>query len=379
MTTEKLYYNDSKLSHFESEVISCERSGDRYAVVLDKTAFFPEEGGQYADTGILGGASVLDVKIKDGVITHYTDAPLSGKVTGELDFCERYAKMQCHTGEHIVSGLINKHYGLNNVGFHLGHDDVTLDFDGVLDDEDLAKIEALANRAVWDNIEVRAEFPEPEVLKTLEYRSKLELTENVRIVTIEGIDVCACCAPHVERTGEIGVIKLLDMIHYKGGVRIHMLCGKRALEDYDDRHKKCRAISQKLSVKQSLVCDGVDRLFAECDTLKGELATIKRSILEEKIAKLTHTDNNIVVFESILGAELMREYAKAASEYTDGVCAVFISKAENEYTFILCSKNAVTELFNSFKEKFGARGGGNPLMISGKVKANESELREFFK
>ena len=379
MTTEKLYYNDSKLSHFESEVISCERSGDRYAVILDKTAFFPEEGGQYADTGVLGGARVLDVKIKDGIITHYTDAPLSGKVAGEIDFRERYAKMQCHTGEHIVSGLINKLYGLNNVGFHLGHDDVTLDFDGVLDDEDLAKIEVLANRAVWDNIEVRAEFPEPEVLETLEYRSKLELTENVRIVTIEGIDVCACCAPHVERTGEIGVIKLLDMIHYKGGVRIHMLCGARALADYGDRYKKCRAISQKLSVKQSLVCEGVDRLFAEANSLKAEISALKHKMLDEKIASLSPSNGNIVVFEKVLTADLMREYAKAATEYTEGVCAVFVEKGEGEYTFILSSKSPVSDLLAGFKEKFGARGGGNPLMISGNVKANESELREFFK
>lgn len=379
--TEKLYYTDQKLSKFEGTVVSCEAAGERgYAVILDRTAFFPEKGGQYADTGTISGKKVTYVSEKDGIITHFTDGCFSvgDKVWCELDFDARYAKMQCHSGEHIVSGIMLKLFGLNNVGFHLGHDDVTLDFDGVIDEDTLNRVEMLANRAVWDNLRIRAEFPSAEELKKLDYRSKLELSENVRIVTVEGIDVCACCAPHVERTGEIGAIKLFDMTHYKGGVRIHMLCGSLALLDYRDRYEKCRAISNLLSVKQSAVESGVQRLLGERDALKSELSNMRKLMLEEKLAALTPTACNIVVFEKVLDADHMREYAKTATEFTSGLCAVFINKGEQEYSFIIASKSTVKPVFEKMKEKFIARGGGNDTLISGVISAGEGEIREFF-
>ncbi len=376
MKTEKLYYSNQMLQKFNACVLSCEKSGGNFAVILDKTAFFPEEGGQYSDTGVIDGVRVFDVRENDGIITHFTDCEVKvGKiVTCELDFEARYTKMQCHSGEHVVSGIVSRLYGFNNSGFHLGHDDVTLDFDGVLDEDALLRVEGLANRAVWDNLEICTSFPTPQELKALEYRSKLELTSDVRIVTIDGIDVCACCAPHVARTGEIGLIKLFDMIHYKGGVRIHMHCGLKALEDYKDRYKKCRQISNLLSVKQSLVAEGVKRLLDERDALKAELAGVKRRLLEEKIALLEKQDENIVVFENVLGIEHMREYAKEACKYTNGVCAVFCKKSEGEYSFVLTAITSAKPVFDKLKESFACRGGGSETMLSGVISAGKDEI-----
>ena len=238
--TEKLFYQDSHRSTFTAIVQEVRPSGNGYEIILDRTAFFPEGGGQSSDTGSLGGVSVSDVQEIDGKIIHYTDGPLveGTEVEGCIDWTERFSKMQQHTGEHIVSGLIHKIYGYHNVGFHLGTDSVTLDFNGVVPKEKLHEIEQLANEAVAKNLPVQVLYPTDEELSKISYRSKIEIEGQVRIVVIDGYDVCACCAPHVKQTGEIGLIKLVGMQNYKGGVRISMLCGFRALEDYYQKEKK---------------------------------------------------------------------------------------------------------------------------------------------
>ena len=233
--TEKLFYNDSHLSKFTAMVLECEpyeKKEGCYAVELDRTAFFPEGGGQYADTGKLKDAKVSDVREKNGRILHITDQPFEAGeiVEGEIDWETRFMKMQQHTGEHIVSGIVHARYGFNNVGFHLGTEDCTMDFDGEISKEALQEIELEANRAVWKNLTIEVSYPSKEELEELDYRSKIEIEGQVRIVSVPGYDICACCAPHVERTGEIGMIKLVNMQRYKGGVRVTMLCGSRACE-----------------------------------------------------------------------------------------------------------------------------------------------------
>lgn len=202
--TKKLYDLDSHLSVFSAQVLACDPAGEgRWQVLLDQTAFFPEGGGQLPDQGTLDQANVLDVQESGPDILHTTDAPLTvgTSVTGTLDWPLRFRRMQCHSGEHIVSGTAHSLYGCTNVGFHLGENEVILDFDKELSQEQLDTIETIANQVIWENRPVLAEYPDPAVLRDLEYRSKLDLTENVRIVTIPGCDVCACCAPHVNAPG----------------------------------------------------------------------------------------------------------------------------------------------------------------------------------
>ena len=251
MTT-KLYEEDSHLREFSARVLDCRKEGDGWAVILDRTAFFPEGGGQEGDRGELENVRVLDTRIRDGEILHLTDGPLEPGSTavGRLDWDLRFRRMQDHSGEHIVSGLVYQKYGYNNVGFHLGDGEVTLDFSGELTGPQLEEIELLANRAVTANLPVQTWYPDEEELAATEYRSKLDLTENVRLVRIPGIDTCACCAPHVKRTGEIGLIKILDFMRHRGGVRVHILCGMDALADYGARYRVTREISALLSAKQ---------------------------------------------------------------------------------------------------------------------------------
>ena len=231
MFTEKLYYTDSHMFEFTATVLDCRDTPKGPALILDRTVFFPEGGGQQADTGSFGGVNILDVHEKDGEILHYCDRPLPAGETaeGRIDAEQRLVRMQNHSGEHVVSGLAHQLYGCENVGFHMGEDFVTIDFDRELSWEQLMEIEERANRVVRDDLPVLCTFPEPEELKNLEYRSKLELTENVRIVEIPGTDCCACCAPHVKHTGEIGLIKVLESERHRGGVRLNLACGMLAL------------------------------------------------------------------------------------------------------------------------------------------------------
>ena len=246
--TEKLFYEDSHRTEFTAKVISCEEAKDGFCVVLDQTAFFPEGGGQYADTGILGNTEVTDVHEKNDVIFHSVTAPLEvgSIVSGKINWKERFEKMQQHTGEHIVSGIVHERFGYNNVGFHLGADYCTMDFDGPISKAQLKEIETEANEAVYRNLEVEVLYPSKEELKDMDYRSKIEIEGQVRIVKIPGYDVCACCAPHVKTTGEIGAVKLVSMVSYKGGERITMLCGRRAMRDYEKKDAMTKEISTML-------------------------------------------------------------------------------------------------------------------------------------
>ena len=186
--TERLYYEDAHMRTFTARVASCAPGKHGFDVVLDRTCFYPEGGGQAGDTGLLGGVRVTDTHERDGEVVHYCESPLEvgAEVAGEIDWDARFERMQLHSGEHILSGLAHKHFGYENVGFHMGADFVTIDFNGMLDDAQLAMLEREANEAVWQDLPVEVTYPSPEELKTIPYRSKKELTGQVRIVTIPG-------------------------------------------------------------------------------------------------------------------------------------------------------------------------------------------------
>jgi alanyl-tRNA synthetase len=282
MTTVKLFEQDSHLKCFTATVQACmpaEAGGaePRWEVALNQTAFFPEGGGQAADIGSLGAARVLDVREENGRILHLVDAPLTpgGMVAGKIDWDHRFPLMQLHSGEHIVSGLVRKHHGFDNVGFHMGTDVVTIDFNGALTEAELAAIETLTNEAIFANLPVAGRYPEPVLLKELAYRSKREIDGAVRVVSIPGCDDCACCGVHVKRTGEIGLVKLLSSRRYKGGTRVEMVAGRMALRDYDARHRQITAISVALSAKPLETAQAVARLQGEVEALRHELAGIR--------------------------------------------------------------------------------------------------------
>ncbi len=378
--TEKLYYIDSHIHSFEAVVTSCEVYKDHYAVTLDRTAFFPEGGGQPGDTGYIGETGVFDTHEKNGEVLHMTKTEIAvgTRFPCEIDWERRFRFMQNHSGEHIVSGITHKLYGYENVGFHMNGGLVTIDFDGELTDGQLRDIELRANRAVWENVEIKTYFPKPDELYRYHYRSKLELTENVRLVEVTGYDLCACCAPHVYRTGEIGTIKLLDSMRHRGGVRINMVCGISALEDMRDKYDNVSAISVMLSAKQNETARAVERLKGEKEKLAGEKNEINRRILQYKIAELRPA-YNICIFENGMDMVNLRELVNAGTELAENICAAFCGDDENGYNYIIAGKNTDMKTEGrKINEALNGRGGGKGSMIQGSCKAPRDVIEKYF-
>ncbi len=378
--TKKLFYTDSFCKEFDATVLACKETNGHFAILLDQTAFFPEGGGQVGDSGELGDTEVFDTQETEGEIWHYTYTPLAvgEKVHGVLDFAKRFRRMQCHSGEHILSGLLHSLYGVNNVGFHLGENDVTIDIDRILTTEELLAAETQANEAVAKDLPVHAWFPDAKEAATVPYRAKLDIDEGLRLVEYPGYDICACCAPHVSRTGQIGMIKILDHAHYKGGMRIHILCGEMALEDYRARYTAVQSISVLLSAKQSEVATAVERLKKENEENLYALGNLKKALAETMASSAEATENNLVFFAPQFDAPALRTLVNAALPKCGGICAAFGGE-DGAYTFCMASQSV------DLKEKAGeigaalqGRGGGSPEMISGRCAATRGEIEEYF-
>lgn len=285
--------------------------------------------------------------------------------------------MQNHGGEHIVSGIVYRRYGYHNVGFHMGEDDITIDFDGVLDRAQLLEVEREANVAIAENRRVSISFPSSEELARLDYRSKRPLEGRVRIVEIEGMDRCACCAPHFEHTGCIGLIKILDVMHYKGGVRVHLLCGLDALEDYERRYAATLAISARLSVPQAEVAAAVEQLSAEAGRLRGECGELRRRLLALKAEQLTASGGNLCLFEQLEAADM--RYLVNLCQDKCGICAVFSGDDASGYRYIIAGRDRdMRALATELNRALSGRGGGSTQMIQGSVGATRDAIEKFF-
>ena len=378
--TEKLYELDSYCRQFTATVIECVPHEDGYAVRLNRTAFFPEGGGQAADPGRLGDAEVRDVQIVDGDIWHYVTEALSvgEEVEGALDWSTRFARMQHHTAEHIVCSIANRWHGYNNVGFHLGSEDVTLDLDSELTREQIDAIEDEANRVVVSNVAVTATIPSAEELAKATYRSKKELEGDVRLVTIDGVDCCACCAPHVAHTGEVGLIKLLDFIRYKGGVRIHLLCGAAALEDYRLRYAQSAEISAKLSVKQNDLTRAVDRLLSDRDALKLALRAANRRIADMQVAAVEPTDRPVYLTGDDWDTDTLRRVVNGLTERCGGLCAAY-SGDNGVYQYVLGGTGDIKAATAQMNQALNGRGGGDHRQSQGRVQTTAEEIAAYWR
>ncbi|MCL2865719.1 MAG: alanyl-tRNA editing protein [Lachnospiraceae bacterium] len=391
MTTVKLYYQDSYMREFKAKVISCQRIGPdetfgHYEVVLDRTAFFPESGGQYSDGGTLKDILLLDVYEREGVIYHLTQAPLpvGEEITGVLDWQERFMKMQQHSAEHIVSGLIHRIFDYDNVGFHLGSENSTLDFNGEISQEQLKEVEWRANEVLVQNLDLIENWPSKKELDALVFRSKMELKEAVRIITIPGVDDCACCAPHVKKTGEIGLIKLTSVIRYKGGVRITMLCGFRALADYARKEALAKSLSVLLSAQEGEIVTAVETLQGEVILERQKYVALEQKLFAYKVATLPVDQERICLFEADLQGESPRYLMNLVLESGKELCAVFFrgcggNNPQEGYRYFIGSRHIdVRPLEKELSGLFSGRGGGSEKMIQGFVKGNAASLKKWF-
>lgn len=380
MATEKLYYEDSHLSRFSARVLSCEEAGGRWEVVLSATAFYPEGGGQAADTGVLGGVAVTDVRERGEEVVHFCAGPLEpgSQVEGVIDYGPRFLRMQQHSGEHIVSGIIHRRYGFHNTGFHMGAEVITIDFDGVIPPEDLPGLEAEANGAVWSNLPLRCWVPSPEELPGVTYRTKRALPWPVRIVEIPGYDTCACCGTHVSATGEIGLIKLFSVVGFRGGTRMEMACGSRALEILNGAYAQNKLVSQAFSARMEETGAAAARMNELLSEQKYRTVALQRRIFAA-IARECAGKGDVLRFEEGLDADGLRELADALARSCGGRAAVFTGSDEDGYGFCLASRTEdLRPLGKQMTQALSGRGGGRPELQQGRVKANRAEIEGFF-
>lgn len=380
--TLKIYDRDSHLTTCEATVLSYkyDEARNAYAIILDQTVFFPEGGGQFADTGFIDEAEVFDAQIHDEIITHYAkSAPSVGaKVTCQIDWKRRFDFMQQHSAEHIVSGLVHKIYGYNNVGFHLGMTETTLDFDGPLTAEQIKDLEIKANQAIYENVAFEITFPDAETLAHLDYRSKKELSGEVRIVMLPGYDVCACCAPHVYHTGEIGMVKIVSFMAHRGGMRLTILCGQRALYDYQAKQSSVEQISALLSAKQPEVASAVAKTKDDQQALIYRINDLQKKVLEAELKSLPapNTTENVYLFQKDLDTKAIRDAVNELCTRYTGYCGIFVGDAQSGYTFVIGSAaKDCREAAAALRQAFGAKGGGSAKMIQGSVVAAETEIR----
>ncbi len=378
--TEKLYYSDGHLSRFTARVTSCEKEDGVWAVKLDRSAFFPGGGGQEADEGVLSDMKLLGLREEGEDIVHLTPAPLEpgALVEGRIDWPLRFSRMQGHSGEHILSGTVHRLFGYDNVGFHMGEEAITIDFSGELSREDLSRAELEANRAIWRDVPVRTLLPTPGELAAMDYRSKKELTGQVRIVEIEGVDLCACCAPHVSHSGEVGLLKIIDSMRHRGGTRLTLLCGEAALLDYEALHENNAAVSAALSAKRLETGGAIARVMAEQEERRAEFTKLKRELLQLKAAALRPTEGSICIFESDIDMITLRELVNAGSELAGKVCAGFAG-TDGDYKYIIGSRTVpLRARAKEINAAIDGRGGGSDAMIQGTSRARREDIERYF-
>ena len=388
-----IFETDPYCWEFEARVVSCREADGVFEIALDDTAFYPEGGGQPGDRGRLYAAgssecsrelpadafvTVTDTRNRGGNVVHVCDAPLpeGAAVRGVLDRDFRLANMQNHTGEHIFSGLTHAAYGYENVGFHMG-DTVTIDFDGELTWDRITELEEKANRVIFADVPVEILFPSGEELPSYDFRSKKEIDGQVRLVRIDGADLCACCGTHVRRTGEIGMLKCLSAMRHRGGVRIELVCGLRAYRDYVEKAENVHRISGDLSAAPALVSAAVERVMAERDGLKLKLSEANRRYTEAKLESIPSGDGLLVfVEEGLSGDDIRRFCDRLVKEDKGSVCAV-LAPDENGFQYVIGSRT--TDLRAKAKELNAAlngRGGGSPQMIQGRFNASAEDIEK---
>ena len=381
MSTRKLYYEDSHLAVFSAQVTACEETPKGFEILLDATAFYPEGGGQAADTGTLGQAQVLDTRERGEEIVHLCDRPLEpgSRVEGRIHWQARFLRMQQHSGEHIVSGILHRRYGCSNTGFHMGQERTVIDFDAVIPAQALPEIEAEANRAVWQNLPVKCWYPSAEELPQVPYRSKKALPWPVRIVQVPGFDTCACCGTHVKQTGEIGLIKLYSAVPFRGGTRIEMACGSPALDYLNRVLQESTRAGHVFSAPAEGIGAAAEAFAQQLAAQKYRASELQRRIFRT-IGQEYQNAGDVLRFEDDLDSTALRELADTIAEACGGVAAVFSGQDGEGYGYCLVTRQGnLQQLGRALTAALQGRGGGKPNFQQGRVAAAREEIEAFFR
>ncbi len=377
---EKLYETDPYLTRFSAVVESCTQGKKGYDVILDRTAFYPEGGGQPWDTGVLGGVPVLEVHEREGAVVHTCGGPLEigTPVEGVINWERRFDLMQHHSGEHIVSGLAHTRWGCDNVGFHMGADVITIDLNVLLDEDQLRELERAANRYIWEDHPISVTYPSPEELEELEYRSKKALTGRVRIVSFPGADICACCGTHVASSGQVGLVKLLSVQKFRDGVRIELVCGGRALDYVNRVMDQNHQVSTLLSAKVFETGGAAQRLMEENAALKSRILTMEDRRFDQLAAEHAGA-GDLVLFEEGLSPDALRRLCDALLRTRTGRCACFSGEEGTGYKYAIGERGGDLRTFTkNLNRMLNGRGGGKPEFVQGSLQAGRGEIEAFF-
>ena len=380
MATRKLYYEDCHLKTFTAKVISCQETPKGFAVTLDATAFYPEGGGQACDLGTLDDVRVLDVRESGEEVVHLCEKMLEVGTTviGTIDWARRFDQMQQHTGEHILSGLINAAFGYHNVGFHVGKEFMEVDFSGPMTWEQAIQLEAKANAAIWQNLPIKSWYPSEEELPSVTYRTKKALPWPVRIVEVPGFDRCACCGVHVAHTGEVGMIKILSVAKFHEGVRLGMLCGKRAYDYLGKIFEENRKVSQAFSAKMPETGTAALRMNEALSGEKFRSAGLEKRLFAF-IAEQYRGKGDVAHLEDGLSPAGVRDLADAIAAVCGGRAAVLSGTDGNFSVCLIHQGGDLKDFANSMKQALGGRGGGKPGTFQGTLNATKTQIKEFFK
>ena len=378
MELERLYYKDCHLREFFARVLSCEPGEKGWRIILDRTAFYPEGGGQACDLGSLGNVQVLHVSEEGEQVVHLCDGALEvgAEVKGQIDWDRRFDLMQQHSGEHMVSGILHSRYGVHNTGFHMGNDSITIDFDKEIPPEDLPLIEQAVNEAIWKNMEVKCWYPSPEELPHVFYRTKKELPWPVRIVQVGDVDSCACCGVHVARTGEVGLVKLFSCIKFRSGSRIEMLCGNRALSYLNKVWQQNARVSHAFSAKALETGEAAEKMNDTLNQLKYRITGLENRVFE---AIASGCKGRSLVFEPGLDSAAVRRLADQIAQSCGDLAAVFSGTDEGGYAYALVHHGGeLKDLCKAMNQALEGRGGGRGGFCQGSVKATRSRITAFF-
>ena len=384
-----MFDEDSYIRSFDAVVTACRPKGEYFLAALDRTAFYPEGGGQPGDTGMLfltqdgsgnanGGLKVLDTIEREGEIFHKLESPVDvgTRVHGEIDWDRRFSLMQNHSGEHIVSGLIHETFGYENVGFHMG-ETIQVDYSGMLSDEEIREVERKANEIIWTNQPVIITYPSEEERENIPYRSKKELSGTVRIVTVLNADICACCGTHVKTAGEVGLIKIISHEKHKGGIRMELLCGRRAFDYVCMLHDQNHDITVRLCTPMNQTAEGTRKLEETMQEKSRHLAEMTALYLQDRAEKLEKSELVIDVLKGI-DRNSMRRYADDLVKVKGCGTAAVLNRSDNgpfEYVIITSKDIGLRKLAKDLNGKLQGRGGGSDEMIQGTFSASEEEIR----
>ena len=385
--TEKYFEADAYRTQAEGRILAIEPDGKGGGkAALDGTVFYPEGGGQPADRGTLTLAdgtvlTVTDVHESAGVIWHTVaslpESVFAGAVVTEaIDWTWRFDKMQQHTGEHILSGILHRMFGAENVGFHIGSDAVRMDTSVPISAEGLREAELAANRIVWQNVPVVITYPTREELAALTYRSKKEIEGQVRIVTIPGADVCACCGTHTASTGAVGQIKILASENYKGGVRLSIVCGERALLAAQAMRERQADIGALLSAKPSETANAVHRVYDEYTALKFAHFGLCGQLFDALAAQVVPGEDALRIVPG-LDPDGLHRLAVRLSEATTGLCAALTPNEKGTGYCLAQAGGDVRALTKALNATLNGRGGGKPGICQGSCAADPEQVLHY--